>query len=74
MYIDTLVSTTRLKPVRARNETTTAGYINDITEDLLFTFLLKARSKEIGSAAASTERVSRAKPLFLKRTTVPQIL
>ena len=55
MYIDTLVSTTRLKPVRARNEITTAGYNNDVTEILLFILLLKARSEEIGSAAASTE-------------------
>ena len=55
MYIDTLFSTTRLKPVRARNEITTAGYINDVTETLLFISLLKARSEEIGSAAASSE-------------------
>ena len=55
MYIDTLVSTTRLKAVRARNEITTAGYINDITETLLFISLSEARSKGVGNAAASSE-------------------
>ena len=67
MYIDALVSTTRLKPVRARNEITAAGYIHDITETLLFILLLKARSEEIG-CAASTEylKVSCAKPLSFK--------
>ena len=68
MYIDALVSTTRLKPVRACNEIITAGYINDITEILPFIMLLKARPEEIGSAAAS--RVSCAKPPSFKVRTI----
>ena len=67
MYIDTLVSITRLKPVRARNEITTAEYINDVTETLLFIMLLKAR----GNRLRVRSRVSCAKPLSFK---VPQIL
>lgn len=55
MYIDVPVSTTRLKPAGASNETIAAGYINDVTKILLFILLLKARSGEIGSATASTE-------------------
>ena len=68
MYIDTLVDTTRLKPVRARNEVTTAGCMNDDTETLLFMSLLNLRSLEIGNAAASSDvgsRISCAKPLSL---------
>ena len=71
MYIDTLVSTTRLKPVRARNEITTAGYI---TETLLSILLLEARSKKIGSAAASSESGFMRQAAIFKVPQVPQVL